>query len=321
MNSRRRHQTCGVLVGICVLVSSACANTDFVNGADGGAPDTRGIGTLDAAPIQQQRAELWYAIESTLVHIELNGAQEISTGPTGYVKDIHTSTITPSLSVGHNSLVVLDDGSLLGARLSIPEHDTQFYHIAQPPRDGSPVTAKIIGLMPDNIRIEAMHVDCKGRVYVMDTGVHDGTPEGNRLLRFTGDIVAGDFSFEVINSLENAPDIDDMGPGVVDGEITDNPGFAIDSGDIYDFNYQQGTGKRVGSGGTWGIHALGRQMFSDDKARIYVLSQDGELYWVDPVTMIRSSRLETGPKAINGYDGWSGLAGPLSSCKSGFIVE
>src|SRR5690606_38617095 len=121
---------------------------------------------------------------------------------------------------------------------------------------------------------EALYTDCQGLVYLMDTGVDVGSAEGNRLLRFTGDFLAGDLSYEVITDLQMASvaDIDDMGPGIDDmGEITDGNGFAIDSGQVYDFDYNTGTGTLLGPGGTWGIHALGGPLFDDDVARLYLL--------------------------------------------------
>ena len=93
--------------------------------------------------------------------------------------------------------------------------------------------------------LEGLYTDCDGRLYGMDTGADVGSSTGNRLLRFTGDYLAGDFTYQVISDLSTADvaDIDDLGPGVaLDGAITDNPGFAIDSGDIYEFNYETGTG-------------------------------------------------------------------------------
>ena len=77
-------------------------------------------------------------------------------------------------------------------------------------------------------------------------------------------------------------DIDDMGPGITGNEISDNPGLAIDTSNIYAFNYESGTGSQVGNGGTYGIHALGGPLFTDGTARLYVLSIDAELFRFDP---------------------------------------
>ena len=50
--------------------------------------------------------------------------------------------------------------------------------------------------MPDSIMIEGLYTDCEGRLYGMDSGVDDSSAEGNRLLRFTGNVTGGDFAFE-----------------------------------------------------------------------------------------------------------------------------
>lgn len=47
---------------------------------------------------------------------------------------------------------------------------------------------------------------------------------------------------------------DDMGPGITEeNEISDNPGLAIDTGEIYDFDFETGSGTPAGSGGTFGF--------------------------------------------------------------------
>lgn len=152
------------------------------------------------------------------------------------------------------------------------------------------------------------------------TGVDVGSAEGNRLIRFTGDYLAGDLDYEVITDLSGASvaDIDDMGPGIdAMGAITDGQGLAIDTGEVYDFNYNTGTGTLLGNGGTWGIHALGGPLFHDDRARLYLLNRDAELFEADPQTLELSPVLITGPDSTTGgHAGWSGLAGPLTECES-----
>jgi hypothetical protein len=225
--------------------------------------------------------------------------------------------------VGQNSLTMLDDGSLLGARLSDSDKLSHFYYIAKPPRDGSTVTPVDLGVMPDSIMVEGLYTDCDGRLYAMDTGENNTNSTGNRLLRFTGNVFAGDFNFVVVSDLASADvaDIDDMSPGISAGEITDNPGLALDSGNLYDFDYETGTGTAAGSGGDWGIHALGGPVFDDGIARLYVMSRDAELYEMDPETHDLSGVLQTGPKVTEGFHGWSGLAGPLTDCDSGFTID
>lgn len=261
-------------------------------------------------------AELWYSADTILVYIQLDEDD-------GSVVSF-TSSEMSGLPNGHNLLTMLKDGSLFGARLSEADSLTYFYIIEDPPRDGSPVTVAMLGTMPDGIMLEALYTDCDGRLYGMDTGLDVSSSTGNRLLRFTGDYLASDFSYVVVSDLEVADvaDIDDMGPGIDDeNKITDNPGFAIDSGNIYDFDYETGIGTLIASGGTWGIHALGGSLFTDGISRLYVLSMNAELYEVDPVSFEVSDLLGTGPTVTTGSPGWSGLAGPLTDCVSGFIVE
>lgn len=265
--------------------------------------------------------QLWYSVEDRLVYIELDPTD-------GSVVQLVTSTITnepPLLSeapsvVEFNSITMLDDGSLLGARGL--EGQTQLYHVAEPPTVATDLEVQVLGNVPDGLFIEALYTDCDGRVYLMDTGVHSSSSTGNRLIRFTGDFLGGDFGYEVITDLmvAVAADIDDMAPGIdAMGAIVDNPGLAIDSGTVYDFDYTTGTGSAIGTAGTYGIHALGGALFDDGVARVYVMSLDAQLFEVDPVTLIASEVLVTGP-AVAGppYPGMSGLAGPLTDCVSDF---
>jgi len=155
----------------------------------------------------------------------------------------------------------------------------------------------------------------------MDTGSNDTNPDGNRLLRFTGDATTGDFAFVVVSDLATADvaDIDDMSPGITANEITDNPGLAIDSGTIHAFDYETGVGTAVATGGSYGIHALGGALFDDGISRLYVLSVNAELFDIDPDTFALSAVLGTGPTPAAGHAGWSGLAGPLTDCETGFV--
>lgn len=264
-------------------------------------------------PRAEARPELWYAVDDLLVRVVLDPAD-------GSVAEVQTSTVVNPVAVGQNALTMLASGALLGARLRDSDQQSEFYVIPSPPLERSQVTIDRIGIMPDDIRIEGLYSDCVGRIYAMDTGVNNTSAEGNRLLRFTGDVLAGDFKFEVVSDLGTADvaDIDDLSPGIDDNIITDNPGLALDTGDVYRFNYETGTGTQIATAGTYGIHALGGPVFDDDRARLYVLSAEAELFEVDPVTFSVSDALATGPIPDEGFWGWSGLAGPLTECDTGF---
>ncbi|MEQ9324006.1 MAG: hypothetical protein RIF41_32880 [Polyangiaceae bacterium] len=286
-----------------------------VGGFMSGSGGSFGIGGSGTGTVEQF-PELWYSVDQLLVHIELSAIDGTFVG-------ITTSDVEGDLPLGQNALTMLDDGSLLGARLSTADDLTHFYYIADPPRDGSPVVPVPLGVMIDDLKLEGLYTDCDGRLYGMDTGVDNTDSVGNRLLRFTGDPIGGDFTYVVVSDLATADvaDIDDMSPGISGGVISDNPGLAIDTGDIYDFDYQTGSGNLVANGGTWGIHALGGPLFSDAIARLFVLSSLGELFEVDPTTFTLSGVLATGPTPAEGAAGWSGLAGPLTDCVTGFIPE
>jgi hypothetical protein len=224
---------------------------------------------------------------------------------------------------GQNGLTMLEDGSLLGSRESA--QGTQIFHVPEPPTtENTPADAVYLGLVPDDVRVEALYTDCDGRIYLMDTGVDVSSAEGNRLLRFTGNYLQGDLQFEVITDLENASvgDIDDMSPGIDGDEITDGVGFAMDSAELWQIDYTTGTGTTLANtDGTWGIHALGGPLFNDLMPRLYILSAGddntgAELMEVNIMDYSNSSPLVEGPdlNLNNGYNGWSGLAGPLTEC-------
>lgn len=249
--------------------------------------------------------ELWYSNANSLVNIQLSAAD-------GSIANIVSSTID-QVEKGYTCITMLADGSLLIARSIRP---SEFYHLPDPPRDGSPVSLVKIGQMIDGIELEALYTDCDGRVYGMDTGQDTGSSVGNRLIRFTGDYLAGDFSYKVISDLSSATvaDIDDMSPAIGGkGQITDNPGYAIDSSNVYDFDYTTGTGTLMGKGGTWGIHALGGALFDDGQARLYVMDSAANIFEYDLKSHAVSAALGKGPTG-----GWSGLAGPLTDCVSAF---
>jgi hypothetical protein len=304
-----------VLLGACG--GSTGGSGDGGPGDGDGGPGADAGDRPDATPPVPQFTELWYSVDDLLVRIELDASN-------GQVVAFTPSTLGDGMEVGQNLITMLDDGSLLIGRLSRGEPQrTHFWHLADPPRDGGAVSPVSLGLMPDDLMLEGLYTDCDGRVYGMDTGADDSSAAGNRLLRFTGDVRTGDFSYVVVSDLATASvaDIDDMGPAIVANEIVDNPGLAIDSGTVHAFDFETGSGTAVGTGGTWGIHALGRELFTDGQARLYLLSSTAELYQMDPVTHVLSPGLGTGPTPGEGAAGWSGLAGPLTACDSGFEID
>lgn len=261
--------------------------------------------------------QLWYSIEDTLVYVELNPLD-------GSVVKLVASSINnnPTLAGGINScgLTMLPDGSLLGSRGYYV--GTRMFHIPAPPTVESAIDVDILGIIPGELYVEALHTDCEGRVYLMDTGVDNTNNIGNRLLRFKGDFLAGDFAYDVITDLQTAVsvDIDDMAPGIdMTGKIRDNPGFGIDSGMVYALDYTDGTGVLLGAAGTYGIHALGGPLFDDGVSRLYVLDIDAQLFQANPATLALSPVLTTGPALMSGNPpGNTGLAGPLTKCTTGF---
>ncbi|PCC72785.1 hypothetical protein SAMN02745121_01901 [Nannocystis exedens] len=269
------------------------------------------------------RPNLWYSVENHLVYIEIDP----SDGAVVTLVDNEIVADEP-LVHGQNGLTMLEDGSLIGSRESA--EGTQIFHIPDPPfTENTPAQATLLGIVPNDgqdqpIRVEALYTDCDGRVYLMDTGEDVGNNEGNRLLRFTGAYLQGDLAFEVITDLGNASvaDIDDMSPGIVDGEVSDSLGFAMDSSNLWQIDYTTGTGMQLAdTDGTWGIHALGGPLFDDMQPRLYILSSGDDqtgaaLMQVDLDDFSNSRPLVTGPDfdLDGGYNGWSGLAGPLTEC-------
>lgn len=254
---------------------------------------------------------LWYSVEDRLLYIDIAEAD-------GTVESLVTITITTPMIDGQSGITMLEDGSLLISRES--PGASEIYHVPEPPTVESEIEVVTLGVVPDELRIEALYTDCQGLVYLMDTGVSNTSAEGNRLIRFTGDYLAGDLAYEVISDLGMAEvaDIDDMGPGIdMLGEVTDGRGFAIDSGTVHDFDYLSGSGTQLGMGGTWGVHVLGGPLFDDGVARLYLLDADARLYEADPQDLALSDVLVTGPTPVgNAAAGWSGLAGPLTECES-----
>lgn len=279
-----------------------------VGGTGGGSGGGTGGG-----PSVQQYPELWYVVDQLLVLVTLDADD-------GSVVSIQSSTITIPLESGQSAVTMLNDGSLLASRLGKDTGESQFFHIPSPPRDGSDVTPTPVGLMPDDILVEGLYTDCDGRIYAMDSGADDSSAAGNRLLRFTGNVAGGDFAYVVVSDLATADvaDIDDMSPGIDNNQITDNPGLAIDTGDIYEFNFETGSGTPAATAGTFGMHALGGPLFTDETSRLYVLSSNADLFELDPVDFSVSGVIGTGPTPAQGTKGWSALAGPLTSCTTGF---
>jgi hypothetical protein len=288
--------------------------------ASGGAPDVDLDGGTDIPPddsknVGPQQPELWYSSGPLLVYIEMDRE-------TGAAVRYEASK-AEGMPLGQTAITMLHDGSLLIARLT--GKGTELFHIQDPPRDGSDATVVPIGKMIDNIGIEGLYTDCLGRLYAMDTGVDDTSADGNRLLLFTGNVLAGELSYLQISDLSTADvaDIDDMGPGIKqNGELSDNPGLAIDTGEIYTFNYETGSGARAASGGQFGIHALGGSLFADGRSRAYVLDGDATLYELVVGTWQLSKPLIVGPDPRDGkFRAHSGMTGPLSNCETGFTYD
>ena len=315
-----------LLASTLLLFAAACGSSEGDDGVTGGGGSGAGSpagssssgdigfgGSSSSGVPGGMFPELWYAVDQLLVLITLNDDD-------GTVASIQSSAIVPTLDSGQTAITMLDNGSLLVARLGKDDQQSRFYHLPAPPRDGSDVEPVELGVMPDSIMIEGLYTDCEGRLYGMDSGVDDTSAEGNRLLRFTGNVTGGDFAFEVVSDLATADvaDIDDMGPGIDDNQITDNPGLAIDTGNIHAFNYETGSGTQVAQAGTFGIHALGGPLFQDGRSRLYVLNDAAELFEIDPVAFSSSGVLGTGPTPAQGPAGWSALAGPLTDCETGF---
>ncbi len=252
---------------------------------------------------------LWYSTEDRLNYMEIDPAD-------GTVVQLVTSTITTPMINGQTGITMLESGGLVLSRESAG--GTEIYYIQEPPTVASEIEVEVLGTVPDNLRIEALYTDCEGLVYLMDTGTDVVDTNGNRLIRFTEDYLAGDLSYEVITDLSigNAPDIDDLGPGIdKDGEVTDGQGFAIDSGTVYDFNYTEGNGVSLGTAGTYGVHVLGGPLFDDNTARLYIFDVAARLFEGDPVTLALSDVLATGPASTGGTAaGLSGITGPLTEC-------
>ena len=261
---------------------------------------------------------LWYAVDKSLIYVELSPIDG------SVVQLVHNELVADvPLWHGQNGLTMLEDGTLLGSRESA--QGTQIYHIPMPSTTtDTPAAAFMLGVVPGeqgakNPRIEALYTDCDGRIYLMDTGVDVGSVEGNRLLRFNGKYLQGELGFDVVTDLGDASvaDIDDMSPGIFDGEISDGLGFAMDSTDLWKIDYTTGTGMKLAeTNGTWGIHALGGPLFMDLQPRLYILSSDAELIAVALDDYSSDMQLIVGPDLglDSGYNGWSGLAGPLTEC-------
>jgi len=284
--------------------------------------DTTSGTTGDGDPLWHT-PNLWYSVDKSLMYIELSPADGSVVGL------VHNALIVDEpLFHGQNGLTMLEGGALLGSREAAM--GTQIYYVPDPPVSvDTPAQGYFLGMVPNDgqnqpIRVEALYTDCDGRVYLMDTGVDVTNSIGNRLLRFTGDYLAGDLAFEVITNLQNASvgDIDDMSPGIVNGEISDSFGFAIDSSRLWQIDYTTGTGMQLSlTSGTYGVHALGGPLFDDGEPRLYVLSAGnantgGQLFGISLGDYASSMPLVEGPDLdLNvGVNGWSGLAGPLTEC-------
>lgn len=308
-------ETTGTSEGSTGGTTTSGGSTSTGEATTGEEESTGTTGMIEPNPLWDE-PNLWYAVGDALIYIELDPASgEVA-------KVVHNQLMVDvPLWEGQNGLTMLEGGALLGSRESA--EGTQIYYIAEPPiTEDTPASAVFLGnIAPDQgqkaPRIEALYTDCDGRVYLMDTGVDVSSSAGNRLLRFTGDYLNGDLTYEVLTDLQKASvgDIDDMSPGIVDGEINDLLGFAIDSSELWQLDYTTGTGMNLAdTSGTWGVHALGGPLFDDGQPRLYVLSQNATLFEVDLANFSSSPPLVVGPDLMQDNNGWSGLAGPLTEC-------
>lgn len=297
--------------------STSSADTGSTTGSTGtgsSSSSTGGDSSSTGEPVDPPdplwvNPNLWYSTENRLNYIEIDPAD-------GSVVQLVTSTITTPMIDGQTGITMLESGGLVLSRESAA--GTEIYYVEEPPTVSGEIEVEVLGMVPDTLRIEALYTDCEGLVYLMDTGTDVVDTNGNRLIRFTEDYLAGDLSYEVITDLSigNAPDIDDLGPGIdKDGEVTDGQGFAIDSGTVYDFNYTEGNGVSLGTAGTYGVHVLGGPLFDDAVARLYIFDVIAQLFEGDPTTLALSEVLVTGPETIGGTAaGLSGITGPLTEC-------
>ena len=317
----------GVL-SLVLTVGCDCGSGTFDPGEDGGQSDVNGgdgAGSGDGSDRRDggavpQFTELWYSGASKLIRVSIDASNgDVSSFVASDVTVVGGPTTT--LKEGGCGITMLkEDGSLLISRQN--RVTTDFYHVAAPPRQGEPVTAKYLGEMPDGILIEGLYTDCDGRVYGMDSGEDTTTADGNRLIYYDGDFLSGDLSYKVVSDLSSASvaDIDDMGPGIDNNNVTDNPGIAIDTGTLHAFNYETGSGSPVASGGDWGVHVLGAPLFNDRRSRLYISSKNAEIYEVNPTNYMLSDVLGQGPDLGVQWRAPSGLAGPLTDCTSGFVT-
>jgi hypothetical protein len=247
---------------------------------------------------ENQKAMLWHGWHSHLVCIKL-GADGLSAD---FIQsDLLQDNGDPMPITDFLSMTMLEDGSLIYVTLESNPHPfiSKIFHIQDPKSDGSTSYAKYIGTMPEGIGIEALYTDSQNRVYLMDTGVHHHSRQGNRLLRFTGDVTTGDFSYEVIESFL-VPDIDGMGPGIdkTTGWVVDNPGYALDSYSLHHVDYETGDFTYINTiVGPYGIHAINGSFFSDGRSRLYVNS-GMSLFEIDPITGGTPNFLGKGPAGI-----------------------
>lgn len=288
--------------------SSGSTGSDDTTGTTGEASSSSTGETVEPHPLWVS-PNLWYSTENRLNYIEVDPAD-------GSVVQLVTSTITTPMIDGQTGITMLESGGLLISRESAGA--TEIYYVEDPPTVASEIEVELLGTVPDALRIEALYTDCEGLVYLMDTGTDVVDTNGNRLIRFTEDYLAGDLSYEVITdlSVDTAPDIDDLGPGLdEDNEVTDGRGFAIDSGTVYDFDYTTGTGVSLGSAGTYGVHVLGGPLFDDGEPRLYIFDIAAQLFEADPANLALSEVLVTGPASTGGAAaGLSGITGPLTEC-------
>lgn len=300
--------------GVVVYADGRVVMREAGGGDEAGKRDTQVKGGEGGEP-RVSNLELWLTGTSgKLVHIPIDQEDGSFGVPS-------VSQVEGVDGLFFRMLTQMQDGALIAGATTVDETaPTTLFLIRNPPRDGSPASAERLGDVGENVVLEALYTDCDGRLYGMDTGTDISNSDGNRLLRFSGKPRGGDLSFTVVSDLSTASvaDIDDMGPGIdAQGKLTDNPGYAIDTSDIHAFNYETGSGTRVGGGGRFGIHVLGGELFADGKSRLYVsLASDASVLQLDAQSFDVIDSVSTGLS-----ERVDALTGPLTNCTTGFVLR
>ncbi len=205
---------------------------------------------------------------------------------------------------GHipEAVTLMPDGSIVGATAT-QGYFSETFQIDSADLEArvSPITVTVLGTV--GYDIEAMFTDCLGRVYAVDTGTSSTTATGNRLLRWASVVDFPNGPYEEIGDLAaTGTDLDELGPGIVEGGVCDEPGYAADTGNIYRISYVNGTVEYLGTvDGVFNVHALDGSFFQDRRSRALIMRGHAlsagipvELYAmhpnnVEPITLLGST--------------------------------